>query len=1029
MIKEYIKKIFEEARQGDAREESYYSALEGFLEEFAVSINKKNIRVTTLPKKTEAGNPDFRVWDGKQKIAGYIEAKRPAQDNLDNIEESEQLKRYLNTFPNLILTNFFEFRLYRGGQLIDKVRIAKPFLLNQIKTAPPPENEEEFVKLLEKFFSFSLPKTYTGKTLAIELAKRTRFLKEEVVAEELQQEAEKKQGFLLGFYEAFKKYLIGGLDTDDFADLYSQTIAYGLFAARTRCENGFNRTSAVNYIPESIGILREMFQFISLGKLPPAMEWIIDDISEVLATADVKQILHRFYAEGKGADPVIHFYETFLAEYDPKERERRGVYYTPVPVVSYIVRSLDAMLKERFGKSAGFASEGVTVLDPACGTGTFIAETVKSAVESFTAKYGSGGKRDFIKSHILNNFYGFELMMAPYAVGHLKLSFLMEELDCPMEKDERFKLYLTNTLEMEEPEETFLPGMVSLTKESHLAGEVKNRTPILVILGNPPYSGISSNKGKWITNLIEDYKYVDGAHFKERKHWLQDDYVKFIRFAQWKIEQEGEGILGFITNHSYLDNPTFRGMRQFLMSTFNEIYLLDLHGNSLKKEVCPDGGKDENVFDIRQGVAIAILVKNKGVKGCAVYHSELWGLREEKYKELLEKNIEITRLEKLTPTSPYYFFVPREEKDRVDYEKYWKTTDIFPVNATGIVTARDRFVIDFDKDALRRRIEMFRNPSISDEIIQQTFKLKDTRGWKLTEARRALLKDTNWNSSFAEILYRPFDIRYIYYTQTMVDWSRLEVMRHMLKENLGLITVRQVAEGIFNHVLVSSSTIDNRITASNKGIAYLFPLYLYPEEGTGGKTPNISQELVRSLAETYGKQVSPEEIFYYIYGVLYSDTYRKKYAEFLKIDFPRIPFTKDHTLFLKIGELGKQLVDLHLLKSPETAGAGAKFEGEGDGRVEKPVYKEKEKRVYINGTQYFEGIEKKVWSYQVGGYQVMDKWLKDRKGTTLTHKDIVHYCNISSALQQTIDLQKSLDILYKQIGSLYALGSKERGVR
>src|SRR3990170_784243 len=365
MLRQYLKNIFDISQRGDAREESYYSTLEALLSDYAASINRKNLKVTTLPKKTEAGNPDFRIWDGKSRITGYIEAKDPSKENLGDIEDTDQLKRYLHTFPNLILTNFFEFRLYREGQLIDKVQIARPYVIHKLGAIPPLEKEKEFFNLLDRFFSFSLPKTYTAKTLAVELAKRTRFLKEQVIIEELKQEEQMGKGHIFGFYQAFQKFLIHGLTKEDFADLYSQTITYGLFAARTRAENGFNRRLAFDYIPATIGILRDIFRFISLEDLPPQMEWIVDDISEVLSVADVRQILHRFYVEGKGSDPIIHFYETFLTEYDPKEREKRGVYYTPEPVVSYIVRSLNTILKEYFGKEDGFASQSVTVLDPA----------------------------------------------------------------------------------------------------------------------------------------------------------------------------------------------------------------------------------------------------------------------------------------------------------------------------------------------------------------------------------------------------------------------------------------------------------------------------------------------------------------------------------------------------------------------------------------------------------------------------------------------------------------------------------------
>jgi len=628
ILRSYLKNLHRIITQGDAREESFYSALEDLIAAYAQATAKKQVHVTTLPKKTEAGNPDFRIWDGQQHIVGYIEAKPPSEGNLQLVSEADQLKRYRQTFPNLILTNFFEFRLYRNGELIDTVQIARPLISTKLEKVPPLEKADEFVDLLEKFFAFSLPKSYSAELLATELAKRTRFLRDEVVRHQLAEEKERGTGALLGFYEAFQTYLIGGLTEDDFADLYSQTITYGLFAARVRTGEEFNRRAAFDAIPHTIGILRDLFRFVSLGDLPQALEWIVDDIAEVLAVADVQGILHRYFhsggeveklttpPKGKGADPIVHFYETFLKYYDPKERERRGVYYTPEPVVSYIVRSLHAILKEKFGKPDGLASEGVTLLDPAAGTMTFVAKAAQVAVDEFVSKYGEGSRESFIRDHILRNFYAFELMMAPYAVGHLKMAFFLEELGYTLKPDERCKFYLTNTLEMEELAEAKLPGLSSLAEESHKAGKVKKDTPILVILGNPPYSGHSANKGPWIRGLIEDYKYVDGKPLGERNpKWLQDDYVKFIRFAEWKIAQSGEGVVGIITNHSYLDNPTFRGMRQHLMDTFDEIYILDLHGNSLKKERCPDGSKDENVFDIRQGVAIALLLKYDHEKG------------------------------------------------------------------------------------------------------------------------------------------------------------------------------------------------------------------------------------------------------------------------------------------------------------------------------------------------------------------------------------------------------------------------------
>ena len=1053
MLKSYLKKIYEIANRGDAREESYYSTLEDLLNEYAESAGKRNIHITTLPKKTEAGNPDFRIWDGKQHIVGYIEAKAPTVNDLDLIEDSAQLNRYRHTFPNLILTNFFEFRLYRNGDLIEKVLIGRPYVVHKLKTIPPVEKESDFFELLEKFFSFSLPKVYDAKTLAVELAKRTRFLKDEVVAEELKEE-NAGMGFILGFYEAFRKYLISGLLKEDFADLYSQTITYGLFAARTRTENEFNRKLAYDSIPHTIGILRDVFKFISLGDLPKQMEWIIDDIAEVLAVTDVKNILHQYFHEGKGKDPIVHFYETFLTEYDPQTREKRGVYYTPEPVVSYIVRSINYILKKHFNKVDGLADDDVTVLDPAAGTLTFLAEAAKLAVEEFVNKYGDGAKKSFIKERILRYFYAFELMMAPYAVGHIKMSFLLEEIGYKLKEDDRFKLYLTNTLEMEEVAQTELPGMSSLSEESHLADKIKKEQPILVIIGNPPYSGHSANKGKWIDeNLKKGYKHengeedegyymVDGQPLKEKNpKWLQDDYVKFIRFAQWKIDQAGEGVLGFITNHSYLDNPTFRGMRQSLMNSFNEIYVLDLHGNSLKKEKCPDGSKDENVFDIQQGVAIALFIKKKGIHPkYKVRHSEIWGIRSEKYEWLMKNDIKTTKWEKISPKSEFYLFIPMEEKLLESYGKYPKITDVFPVNSVGIVTSRDDFVIDFNRDALKRRVRMFRDEKIPDEVIKQTFDLSDKPNWKLKDAREEVKDDKYWENSIKPILYRPFDVKWIFYHDEVIERRRRKVMRHMLHKNLGLITVRQVAESIFNHAFVANEAIESRVTLSNKGIAFIFPLYIYPKiekqpENVKGhnptlmlvfepekeyekqvdRDPNLNQELMKSLTKTYDKKPEPEEIFYYVYAVLYSNKYRTKYASFLKIDFPRIPFTKDYKLFNKMAEYGKKLIDLHLLKSQELESPAVKFYGKGDNKVEKLRYDEKEGRVYISKNQYFEGIAKDVWGYQIGGYQVCNKWLKDRKKRTLTLNEIIHYCRIVTSLQKTIEMQKAIDTIFPEV--------------
>ena len=462
----YFRALFEAGRHGDAREESFYAPLADLVRAMAEFHGATGLTVTTLPKQTEAGNPDFRVWDGRARITGYIEAKKPGV-NLDQIETSPQLKRYLHTFPNVILTDFYEFRLYRDGQRLARVVAGQSFVPGSLKSPSPVCDADGIADLFGQFLSFSLPRRFTARTLAVELAKRTRFLRDEVVALELAEEEKRGRGDILGFYQAFKSFLIADLSLEQFADLYAQTVTYGLFAARTRSGGkGFDRRSAFDCIPRTIGILRELFQFISYGDLPEALKWSVDDIAEVLAAADVKRLLDQFYREGKGRDPIVHFYETFLSEYDPSERERRGVYYTPEPVVGYIVRSVHALLKSRFGKSDGLAAEGVTLLDPAAGTMTFIAEAARQAAAEYEASYGDGSMSEFVRDHILRNFHAFELMMAPYAVGHLKMSFLLEELGYALTDDDRFKLYLTNTLEFEDLAQCELPGMTHAQSRS-----------------------------------------------------------------------------------------------------------------------------------------------------------------------------------------------------------------------------------------------------------------------------------------------------------------------------------------------------------------------------------------------------------------------------------------------------------------------------------------------------------------------------------------------------------------------------------
>lgn len=1029
----YLNNLAAVARQGDAREESFYPALADMLKEMARATGKKDVHITTLPRPTEGGNPDFRLWNGMDRIIGYVEAKKPTEERLDIIEKSEQLKRYRATFPNLILTNFLEFRLYRNGTPIQTVQAGRPLILNEVCTTPPLENQDELYALLDRFLDFALPQTFTAESLAVELAKRTRLLRD-VIGEQFRQER-KNPGKLSGFFEAFQTYLIGSLTPTEFADLFAQTITYGLFAARTRAGNGFNRRAAFDNIPHTIGVLRDLFRFISLDELPDSLAWCVDDLAEVLAVADAPGILNRYYHEGKGSDPIVHFYETFLAQYDPDERERRGVYYTPEPVVGYIVRSLHSLLKTEFDKRDGLASDGVTLLDPAAGTMTFVARAAQEAVAEFEANYGSGGKEDFIRRHILRNFYALELMMAPYAVGHLKMSFFLEELGHRLDDDERVPFYLTNTLDTEELEQSRLPGLSALAEESRLAGEVKNQTPILLILGNPPYSGHSSNMGEWIRGLIDDYKQVDGEPLDEKNpKWLQDDYVKFLRFAQWKIEQAGRGVVGMITNHSYLDNPTFRGMRQSLMRTFDDIYIFDLHGNSLKKETGPGGSLDQNVFDIRQGVAIAFFVKrdSKQEHDARIHHAERYGTRESKYAYLDTHDRTSTEWQKINPTSPFYLFAPRDDALEAKYRRFTSIPDVFPVNSVGIVTARDRLTIRWSEQEAWDTVRTF--SGMEPELARQGYELgNDARDWKVTMAQEDLLASGPTRENVVPILYRPFDIRYTYYTgqsRGFVCMPRSKVMRHMLAgENLALMVPKRVEHvGSWQHAFATTD-ISEHVAVSLKTIDYHFPLYLYPAANGNDlfaqlepseRKPNLSPKLTAALTEAYGRVPSPEDIFYYIYAILYAPSYREKYAEFLRTDFPRIPFTGDRELFANLAALGTRLADLHLLKSPELDPPTCRFEDEGNSVVARTKahgfrHDDDSQRMYINNTQYFGPVSPEVYEYQIGGYQVCDKWLKDRKERRLNLDDIRTYCRMVTAIGLTFAIQQELDTVYADV--------------
>ncbi len=1016
MIKKYLENIAQTTAHEDQREESYYPAVATLMTDFANSINKKKVSITILPKKTEAGNPDFRVWDGDNKIVGYIEAKVPETD-LNRTENSEQLKRYLETFPNVILTDFYEFRLYRNGELIEKVSIGRPFIAKKLKTQPPVENQADFERLLDKFFDFSLPKIFSAESLALELAKRTRFLRDEIVSVELQNDD--KKNYIRGFYNAFRKYLISGLKESEFADLYSQTIAYGMFAAKTRAKQDepFNRKNAVDNIPPTIGILRDVFEFISLGKLPQQMEVIIDDIAEVLSVSDATKLLNDFYKQGKGGDPIIHFYETFLNKYDPSTREKRGVYYTPEPVVKYIVNSVDEILIKDFKKS-GFADTSVKVLDPAGGTLTFLAEATKKAIQTFVEYFGDGDKNGFIKRHILKDFYGFELMMSPYAIAHLKMSYLLQEHGYTLDNNDRFQLYLTNTLDAKIVDMPELPGLSSLAEEASEANAIKKETPILAIIGNPPYSIASYNKSDFETEIMKLYK--EDVKNEKNIQILSDDYIKFIRYCHWKIEKSGSGVIGLITKNTYLNIAAAKGLRKQLLLTFDKIYILNLHGKLYEK--APDGGKDQNVFDIRVGTAIIFLIKTKNKKKTTyakLFYKELYGNRDFKYDYLTKNNLftSFTKEHEIEINEKHFFFEKKNFANPELYNSFWAVDELFVDKNSGVETGRDHFILADKQQELKNRLNRFINSNFPLDLLRETFNLQEQPNFKLAKVKQNF-KEVDENK-FYPYHHKPFYIRNIYYEKSFLRRHSGIIMENFVKDEcIGLILKKRFVDNLYSHCFITENITDRNFLG---GQSYIFPLWINrtDEEVKANiyekwkRKSNLNKEFEKLLETTYNKKDITEQIFYYLYAVLYSTTYRTSFPEQLQIDYPKIPFTKNVAIFEQLAELGKELADLHLLKSSRINKPQVKYQGQGNGKVDKPKYNAKQKVITINETQFFDNISQELWDFEIGKNRVIQNWIKRKE--KIVFEDAVEFSRIATAVYETFKLQNEIDVIYPEI--------------
>ena len=929
----------------------------------------------------------------------------------------------------------------------------------------------------------------TSHELSVRLAELARTIRDRI---QTALAIETERGPLKKLMKAFQEALVHDLDANGFADMYAQTIAYGLLSARIADPDRKTANDFAGHMRTNPFLRDLMETFLQVGSRHTKLgvegidfdELGVAEVVELLDNANMEAVVRDFGDRNPREDPVIHFYERFLAEYDKEQRMTRGVFYTPRPVVSYIVRSVHALLRSEFGLKDGLADtttwgemaqrrEGlkipdsvspdqnfVQILDPATGTGTFLVEAIDVIHGTLLKKWRAQGRRDsemealwneYVPRHLLPRLYGYELLMAPYAIAHLKIGLKLYETGYRFGSNERARVYLTNALE---PAHDFLQkafdfAIPALAEEAQAVNEVKRSARFTVVIGNPPYSGHSANKGAWVRELlrgragkqrVENYFEVDGGPLNERNpKWLNDDYVKFIRLAHWQIERTGRGVLGFITNHSYLDNPTFRGMRESLAATFPRAHLLDLHGNAKKKERAPDGGKDENVFDIQQGVAVGLFTcppSGTAPIRPAYNHADVWGVREQagggKYDQLVASDAASTEWQALSPKPPLRLFVPRDDSLYEEYEAGPPISDIFSVSSVGIVTARDKLAIRWTAEDMGRIAEDFSERD-SEEARAFYGLGKDARDWKVRLAQKDVQRA---DGRVVSVLYRPFDRRFTYYTgrsRGFICMPRPEVMRHMLAgENLGIVTTRQCQRNW--SALVSNTIIAHKALAAYD-VNSLFPLYSYSTtalaHGSAGRKPNLNCKFIEAfgsairldftpdgagdLTTTFG----PEDVFHYLYAVLHSPEYRRRYADFLKSDFARVPLPGNRAVFSALILPGTRLVSLHLMET-EDRRAGEAFPRTGSNQVDKVRYAPPTGglpgRVWINHGQYFESVEPEIWMFTIGGYRPAEKWLKDRKGRTLSEDDIDHYRKIVTALAETRCLMVEIDEMIEAHG-------------
>jgi type I restriction-modification system DNA methylase subunit len=1033
-LTDYISAINKQYQTGNATEHSY----RGFLDSYVQEILGKGFAVVNEPTRIECGAPDYVVLRHGSPVF-YIEAKDINDSDLDGNNAKvhrEQFDRYKQALTHIVFTDYLDFHFYENGEWVQNIRIGE---LHGNKIDPCTDVEELFVGKVKAWGQAKVQSIGSASRLAKDMASKARLLRH-VTFQAMEKmngnDTDYSDNQLHMLFNSFKSMLISDLDNARFADMYAQTIVYGLFAARLNdpTPEGFSRDEAAQLIPKSNPFLRTLFNHVAGNDLDSRIAWIVDDLVDTFAATNVKKIMKDYGNNSQRNDPMVHFYEDYLSAYDPKLRKDMGVWYTPKPVVNFIVRSIDEILKRDFGMKDGLADNGMTeievadtkkfdpktkdgykhvkktvhrlqILDPASGTGTFLAQCIQQ-IHDHVAENNAGLWQDYVVNSLKPRLNGFELMVAPYTIAHIKLDMVLRETGYEPTDDRRLRVFLTNSLESpsKEPRGVFN----AISAEADGADRVKRDMPVMVILGNPPYNVSSSNKGTWILQLAEDYKHIT----EQNKQPLSDDYIKFIRLGEWFVQKNGKGILAYINNNSFLDGLIHRQMRLHLLQTFDDIYVVNLHGSVKKRETAPDGSKDEGVFNIQQGVCINIFVKGKEspTSLARVHYCDLYGLREKKFSELDNGQGILERtLQELTPVAPYYFFVPKDFSLEKEYKQHFSIAELMPNNICGIVTGRDKLNVQTSKETCQ---EIINDVQTLDLLALETkYHLqKDSRDWSKSLAQKDV---RSHKVSIEPYFYRPFDKRFIPYTgyaKGINEYPRKSMYDDLsIEGNLSLITTRQLSTFDFQHVFVSEVISDKcSLSSQTREASYVFPLYVLLDDlGVKKKMLNFNPNIYNKVCQGLGFEPEPEQLFSYIYAVLHSPSYRKRYGEFLKIDFPRIPYPTDKGEFERLAGLGQQLIDLHLMRHSDEWETTVGFPQAGNNVVESIAYDDG--KVRINSSQFFSNVSEEVWNTYIGGYQPAQKWLKDRKGTRLEAADVYHYERMVYALEHTLLIVQDID--------------------